>query len=142
MRNAHNEYQSNQVETADPKQLVVMLYDGAIKFLDKALLSIEDYKKYDDANRNILRAQDIITELMVSLNMDQGGEIANNLLSLYSYMKKELLEANVNKEKKGIEQVLKMLKDLKGAWTEMETTAAVPASPDRPASRAGFVAQG
>ena len=141
MRNAHNEYQSNHVETADQKQLIVMLYDGAIKFLDKALLTIENYKKYDDANRNILRAQDIITELMVSLDMDRGGEIAENLLNLYSYMKKELLEANVKKEKKGVEQVIKMLRELKEAWEKMEVVSSASAQPSAPKS-AGFVAQG
>lgn len=141
MRNAHNEYQSNNVETADPRQLIVMLYEGAIKFLDKALLAIEDYKKYDEANQNIIRAQDIITELMVSLDMDRGGEIANNLLSIYSYMKKELLEANVNKEKKGVEQVIKMLTELKEAWEQMESAPKVAPQPQA-SKNTGFVAQG
>ena len=141
MRNAHNEYRSNHVETADPKQLIIMLYDGALRFLDKALGTIEDYKQYDEANRNILRAQDIITELMVSLDMDRGGEIANNLMSLYSFMKKELLEANVNKEKKGVQQVIKMLTELKEAWEQMEATPRVPAQ-SSPSKSAGFVAQG
>lgn len=149
MRNAHQEYQINQVETADPRQLVVMLYDGAIRFLEKSVDYLDDYKTYDKANQRLLRAQDIITELMVSLDMEKGGEIADNLLSLYTYMKKELLEANMKKEKEGVIKIIKMLEDLRNAWKEMDLSTgaptpppAVPSGAGEPEKRTGFAAQG
>jgi flagellar protein FliS len=147
MKKAYEEYQVNQVETADPKQLVIMLYEGAIRFLEEALSQIENYKKYDIVNAKILRAQDIITELMVSLDMDRGGEIAENLLSLYVFMKKELLEANIKKERAGIEQVIKMFKDLLDAWKQLDARPAalkslIPDEEKAEARKSGFVARG
>jgi flagellar protein FliS len=144
MKDAHLEYQANQVETADPRQLVIMLYDGAIRFLDKALINIQNFKKYDEVNQNILRAQDIITELMVSLDMEKGGEIANNLMSLYSFMKKEILNANIQKEGAGIRSVIKMLKELKSAWEQMDLKGAPQVTPGNPmlGRVGGFVAEG
>ena len=92
------EYQANSVGTADQKQLIVMLYEGAIRFIQTAETNMASFKTYDKANANILRAQDILTELMVSLNIEQGGEIAQNLFNLYAYAKTQLLEANVQKK--------------------------------------------
>lgn len=122
--NPYQEYQSNQVSTADPKQLIIMLYDGAIRFLEESLKYIDDFKTYDKANTNILRAQDIIAELMVSLDMDKGGEIADNLFNLYAYMKKELLNANIEKKNQPIKTVIKLMRELKGAWEEMDPSKA------------------
>ncbi|MCL4419876.1 flagellar export chaperone FliS [Patescibacteria group bacterium] len=147
MKNGYEQYQVNQVETADPKQLIVMLYEGAIRFLEEALVHIDNFKKYDIVNNKILRAQDIITELMVSLDMEKGGEIADNLLSLYVYMKKELLEANVKKERASIERVLKMFRDLLDAWKQIDSRAGVVKKELTEAEKmairkAGFVARG
>ncbi|MDH4199795.1 MAG: flagellar export chaperone FliS [Spirochaetia bacterium] len=145
MKKGYEEYQVNQVETADPKQLVVMLYEGAIRFLEEALLNVDNFKKYDLVNTKILRAQDIITELMVSLDMDRGGEIADNLLSLYVYMKKELLEANMKKDRAMIERVLKMLRDLNVAWQKMDARPVKMDLPDPQKAevrKAGFISLG
>ena len=147
MKNGYEQYQVNQVETADPKQLVVMLYEGAIRFLEEALANIDNFKKYDLVNNKILRAQDIITELMVSLDMDKGGEIADNLLSLYLYMKKELLEANIKKERESVERVIKMFRELLDAWKQIDSKAGVVkkelSEAEKAAVRkAGFVARG
>ena len=103
--NPYQQYKTNQVDTADPKQLIVMLYDGAVRFLETGIQYIENFKTYDKANENVLKAQDILTELMLSLDMEKGGEIAQNLFNLYSFMKKELLEANINKEKDNIDEL-------------------------------------
>lgn len=146
MKKGYEEYQVNQIETANAKQLVIMLYEGAIRFLEEASGNIENFKKYDFVNTKILKAQDIITELMVSLDMDKGGEIADNLLSLYVYMKKVLLEANIKKEKAPIDQVLKMLRDLKSAWDQMDTKVTSPKVAQSEANheirKGGFVARG
>lgn len=95
-----------------------MLYDGAIKFLTIALDNMEP-KKYDIVNNNIIKAQDIITELLLSLNMDEGGEISRNLFSLYMYFKKQLLEANIKKDPAIINHVLKLLKEMREAWDQI-----------------------
>ncbi|MDH4262113.1 MAG: flagellar export chaperone FliS [Spirochaetia bacterium] len=147
MKKGYEEYQVNQVETADPKQLVVMLYEGAIRFLEEALSMIGDFKKYDIVNTKILRAQDIITELMVSLDMNRGGEIAENLLSLYVFMKKELLDANIKKDRECIERVIKMFNDLLSAWKQVDSRPVafknqLPDANKAETRKGGFVARG
>jgi flagellar protein FliS len=95
-----------------------MLYDGAIKFLTIALDNMSP-KSYDVVNNNIIKAQDIITELLLSLNMDEGGEISQNLFNLYMYFKRQLLEANMKKDPEILKQVLKLLKELREAWDQI-----------------------
>ncbi len=136
----YKEYKSNQVSSADPKALIIMLYDGAIRFLTEAKGYLNSFKTYDKANERILRAQDIITELMLSLDMKRGGEIADNLLNLYSYMKKSLLEANMNKQEKPIAEVIKILSELKEAWENMDEKK--PESDEKTEPARGFAAQG
>jgi flagellar secretion chaperone FliS len=116
--NPYAQYKQTEITTANQGKLIVMLYDGAIKFLNTALENLPD-KKYDIVNTNILKSQDIITELMLSLNMDGGGEIAQNLFSLYVYFKKRLIDSNIKKEPDGINEVLKHLKDLRDAWEQI-----------------------
>ena len=83
----YDPYKTNEISTMSQGKLVVMLYDGAIRFCNTAIENMTP-RKYEIVNRNIIKAQDIITELMTSLNLDQGGKIAEDLLSLYIYMKK------------------------------------------------------
>ena len=83
--NPYNQYKQTQITTANQGKLIVMLYDGAIKFLNIALDNMSP-KTYDVVNNNIIKAQDIITELLLSLNMDEGGEISQNLFNLYMYL--------------------------------------------------------
>ncbi|RME90974.1 MAG: flagellar export chaperone FliS [Candidatus Hydrogenedentota bacterium] len=139
LANAYEAYKSSQVETASQQELIVMLYDGAIRFLDEAAKNADDFKKYDIVNRNILKAQDIITELMLSLDMDKGGEIAQNLFNLYAFMKKELLEANIEKSREKIEGVIKLLKELREAWAQIKVEA--EPLPEQKEYK-GFVAEG
>ncbi len=113
-----DQYKETQVATANQGKLIVMLYDGAIKFLNIAIENMEP-KTYDIANNNILKAADIVTELLVSLNMDEGGEVSKNLFNLYMYFKKRLLEANIQKDPEIIREVLKYLKDLRDAWDKI-----------------------
>jgi len=117
-KNPYNQYKTTQITTANQGKLIVMLYDGAIKFLTIALDNMEP-KKYDIVNNNIIKAQDIITELLLSLNMDEGGEISRNLFSLYMYFKKQLLEANIKKDPAIITHVLKLLKEMREAWDQI-----------------------
>jgi flagellar secretion chaperone FliS len=116
--NPYAQYKQTEINTANQGKLIVMLYDGAIRFLNIALESLPE-KKYDVVNNNILKAQDIITELMLSLNMEAGGQIAQNLFSLYVYFKKKLIESNIKKEPDGINEVLKHLTDLRSSWNQI-----------------------
>jgi flagellar protein FliS len=117
-KNPFEEYKKTQITTANQGKLIVMLYDGAIKFLNIAIENMNP-QTYDIANNNIIKAQDIITELLLSLNMKEGGEISKNLFNLYMYFKKTLLEANINKDAEMIKGILKLLKDLRDAWDKI-----------------------
>jgi flagellar protein FliS len=115
-RNA-DAYKNLEISTADQGKLIVMLYDGAVRFLKIAIDNM-DPKKYDVVNNNIIKTQDIITELMLSLNMEAGGEIAANLFNLYAYLKKRLLEANMSKDSEILKEVSAHLNQLRGSWEE------------------------
>jgi flagellar secretion chaperone FliS len=117
-KNPFNEYKKTQITTANQGKLIVMLYDGAIKFLNIAIENMNP-KTYDVANNNIIKAQDIITELLLSLNMKDGGEISQNLFNLYMYFKKALLDANIKKDAEMVRNVLKLLKELRDAWDKI-----------------------
>lgn len=108
-------YQENTVTTQSRGRLIVMLYDGAIKFLRKALEAME---RGDDAEkgRMIVKAMAVVDELDSSLNMEAGGEIAANLRALYDFMHRHLFEANVQRDARKIEQVVKLLEELNEGW--------------------------
>jgi flagellar protein FliS len=112
-------YKSNEISTVSQSRLIVMLYDGAIRFLKIASENMTP-RKYDLVNNNIIKAQDILTELLMSLNLDEGKDVAKNLMNLYLYMKKRLLEANMAKDAKMILEVIEHLAQLKSAWEEIE----------------------
>lgn len=126
----YNSYKTNEVSTSSPIRLVIMLYEGAIRFLNIALENIHDQKKYDVVNTNIIKAQEIINELMTTLNMEEGGKIASDLLGIYVFMKKNLVEANIEKSGQKIRETVKMMNSLKTGWEEIEKKQ--DSSPDRP----------
>ena len=115
-KNPYDQYKETQVTTANQGKLIVMLYDGAIKFLNIAIDNMASPKTYDVANTNLIKAQDIITELLLSLNLNEGGEISQNLFNLYMYFKKQLLDANIAKDPEIIKPVVANLKSLRDAW--------------------------
>lgn len=116
MAEAHLQYKETQILTATPGKLLLMLYDGAIGAIEKALELIEDKKKFDKVNNNLIKAQEIVGELLASLNFEAGGDIAKNLQSLYAYMIQRLIEGNFKKEKEPLKEVLTYLKDLRESW--------------------------
>jgi len=109
-------YQENQVQTLSQEKLVLMLYDGAIKFCNQALQAM-DKKDYAKTSHYIGRTQEILSELMVTLNYE-AGEIARNLYRLYDFMYHWLIEANVKKSTKHIVDVRNMLTELRDTWEE------------------------
>ncbi len=117
-KNPYNQYKQTEINTANQGKLIVMLYDGAIKFLKVALENM-NVKTYDVVNINIIKAQDIITELLLSLNMKDGGEISANLFNLYLYFKKRLLEANIQKSPDMIKEVIDHMNSLRDSWNKI-----------------------
>lgn len=111
------QYQTNQIQTASPERILIMLYDGAIQFLNKAKKEVEN-KNIQEVHNNIVGAQKIISEFMNTLDMEIGGETAVNLYSLYEYMHFRLVQANIKKDIVMIDEVLVHLKDLKATWEE------------------------
>ncbi len=108
-------YQETAVTTQNKGRLVVMLYDGAIKFLKMAVKEIEADNP-GEKGKYIAKAQDIINELNVTLNMDAGGEVATNLRSLYMFMVSHLNEANIKQDPQNIEEIIKLLEELNQSW--------------------------
>jgi flagellar protein FliS len=134
--NALSVYKETRIRTASQGQLIVMLYDEAVKQLDKALelLGLNNSGKRDPSRievigKAIIKARDIITELMVSLDFDQGGEIAQNLFALYTWFNKELMEAHMSVDMARITVVRNMVNELRGAWVE---TSAKTSAEGRP----------
>jgi flagellar protein FliS len=110
-------YQATQIATATKEQLLLITYDIGIRacqIAEGALLA----KDYDVANREILRGQNVIRELMVTLNVERGGEVAENLLRLYDFMHNTLIEANIQKDVDKLNVVSSMFKELRQTWEE------------------------
>lgn len=132
-----NAYKANEISTVSQTRLIVMLYEGAIRFLKIASDNMTP-RKYDLVNNNIIKAQDIVTELMISLNIEEGGEVANNLLSVYVYVKKRLLEANMRKDTEIIQEVINLLGQLKSAWDELDRNKDFADKSSAPARNTGI----
>ncbi len=108
-------YQETAVCTQNSGQLIVTLYDGAIRFLKQAIVDLEQ-ADYASKGIRIAKATDIIVELNTVLDMDKGGQIAQNLRSLYNFMHYHLSEANLKKDATMIQDVIKLLEELKRGW--------------------------
>jgi flagellar protein FliS len=114
-------YQATQISTATKEQLLLITYDIGIRscrIAEAALTPDGKNQDLDLAHREILRAQEVIRELMVTLNTEKGGEMARGLMRLYDYMYQLLVDANVRKEPANVHTVLTMLEDLKETWEE------------------------
>jgi flagellar secretion chaperone FliS len=112
MINPNEIYQRNQIMMAKPEELTLMLYNGGVKFVNQAKMAIEK-KDPAKAHSLIMKTQEIITELMVTLNMEI--ETSGSLYSLYDYMKQRLIEANISKD-------IEILKEIEGMFQELKTT--------------------
>lgn len=114
-------YKQTRVRTASQGRVIVMLYDEAIRQLEVAVRAIgEGTRGYDKVNTAVSKAQQIITELMVSLDFDKGGAFAQSMLNLYMFFNRQLTEANLNKQAEPLQKVHAFLTDLRDAWDEAE----------------------
>ena len=114
--NAFNAYKQNSVSTASPGELTLMLYNGCLKFIGKAKIAMEA-KDIREKNYNIQRAQAIISELIITLNMDI--EISKQMLPLYEYMNRRLVEANIKNNISIIVEVEGLVTEFRDTWKEV-----------------------
>jgi len=113
---ANKAYQQNSVQTAGPGQLIVMLYDGAIRFTRAGIDGIQR-RDYVAANMNLKKSQSIVHELIASLNPEVP--ISRDLARIYEYMLYCLIQSNVRKDAKLAEEVLAHLQDLRESWKQI-----------------------
>lgn len=114
--NPYQAYQQNSVLTASPGDLTLMLYNGCLKFLNLAKKAIEE-KNITEKNMNLQKAQNIINELMVTLNMDI--EISKQMMALYDFARTKLIEANVKNDLAALEEAESIMIEFRDTWKEV-----------------------
>lgn len=115
-------YRQNSVQTASPGQLILMLFDGALRFMNRALQGFEQNEviaRNETVHVNLVKAQAIIDELQTSLSHDAGGEFARTMSALYDFMRTQLRAANLRKDSTPVLVVLELLGEIRGAWSAM-----------------------
>ena len=115
MVNAAEAYKRQQVLTSTPEALTLMLYNGALRFMTEGREAIEK-KDYEEANNSLQKAQNIITEFRVTLNMEY--EISHQLLPLYNYVYDRLVEANMKSDLAQLDEAKNIITELRDAWAQ------------------------
>ncbi|SHH20914.1 flagellar export chaperone FliS [Tepidibacter thalassicus] len=115
MANPYAKYKTQSINTATPEELTLKLYEGCIKFINLAMIAVDE-KNIEKANSNIIKAQNIINELNITLDMKY--EISENLRSLYDYLHRRLIEANIKKDKAILEEVKEFVVEFRDAWKQ------------------------
>jgi len=129
-KNALSTYKETRIKTAGQGQLIIMLYDAGVQQLDQALelMHLNETEKKDPARiekigKAVVKTQEIIAELMASLDFEEGGDIAKNLFSLYAWFNRELLEGNMKQDIERIASIRNMIEGLRGAWQEIAASS-------------------
>lgn len=122
--NAYNQYKENSIFTASPEELTLMLYNGLVKFIMRGLDAVQK-DNAEEAHKNIVRAQDIVHEFMVTL--DKKYAISESLELIYDYMTRRLIEANIHKDPEILNEILEMAKQLRDTWEQAMKLAKHPA---------------
>ena len=115
-------YGAVAVSTVTPESLVLMLFDGALRFIARAEHGFEKEllsRRNEEVHNNLTKARAILRELQVSLNMEAGGEFPGQMFALYDFMIDQLLAADIRKEREPIQSVSVLLLDIRNAWAEM-----------------------
>ena len=117
-------YRKTQIETADPATLILMLFDRAIVLLDKAKNEIIE-KKYEEKGYSLTKANEIIAELLRSLDMEKGGEIASSLSRLYNFVMREIIDADMNLNTNAIDNSRRIVSELRESWVRIKDNPGV-----------------
>ena len=120
---APKSYQANSILTATPGRLLVMLYDGAGRFLKRASMAMEE-SDLQRSNEALQRAEAIIDELLVTLNFEEGGEIATSLRDVYLFCRRHLNEARLERNQTKIDEVAALIAEIRDAFAQIEPSAA------------------
>lgn len=115
MTNPYAQYKNQSINTATPEELTLRLYEGCIKFINLAMIAIDE-KNIQKSNTNIIKAQNIITEFNITLDMKY--EISKNLRLLYDYLHTRLIEANIKKDKSILEEVKEFVVEFRDTWKQ------------------------
>ncbi len=115
-------YGAASVSTVTPAALVLMLFDGALRFIARAEHGFDNKvlaRRNEEVHNNLTKARAILRELQVSLDMEAGGEFPGQMFALYEFMIEQLLAADIRKEKEPVQNVAGLLSDIRSAWAEM-----------------------
>jgi flagellar protein FliS len=115
--NAYNVYKNNSINYASKEQLLLMLVDGAVKFSKIARQAIID-KDIQKSHDNIVKTQNIFYELMATLHVNQGGEWAHQLMSIYDFIVRRLTDANIKKDLDSMDEVIPLIENIRDTWHE------------------------
>lgn len=127
-RSPYTAYQSTNVHTADQKTLILMLYDGLIRFLNKAIVKIEA-REIEAAHNYLVRSREIVAELLATLRPEKAGEVGENLKRLYVYAFNRIVEANLRKDPEMVREVIRIASTLREGWAAIKP-ASKPAASD------------
>lgn len=119
INNAYKTYQNNSVNTASGGELTLMLYNGCMKFIKQAMKNI-DANDFESKNMNIQKAQNIIRELLITL--DPKVEISKQFQPLYEFMLTQLMSANIDNDKQKLEEVLELVTEFRDTWKQVLIT--------------------
>ncbi len=111
------QYQKNEVETASPEKILILLYDAAIQFLNKAKIAMHE-KNIPEIHNNLMSCENIILEFINTVNEEEGGDFAVRIKALYQYFYNTLVQANMKKDESKIDEVLRHLVDLRATWKQ------------------------
>jgi len=135
-QNGLQHYQVNEISTSSQSQLILMMYDGALQAVDRAMVCMTK-KDVAGQSKHILKAQDIINELSLALDMKQGGPVAQTLEQLYQFVLNQLIQANITSDPVYLEAIPKVLTPLREAWARIgeSPVAESPVPEDYPDAR-------
>ncbi|MAE16616.1 MAG: flagellar export chaperone FliS [Deltaproteobacteria bacterium] len=117
---SYRAYHQTSVQTSDQLTLIVMLYDGMLRYLRKAHTCIE-VQDIEGAHNYLMRSKDIVNELLSTLRVEKAGEVGGNLRDLYLYMFRRILEANLNKDPQPVQDVLRIAGTLRQGWLQIKS---------------------
>ncbi|MGP0629398.1 flagellar export chaperone FliS [Nitrospina sp. 32_T5] len=135
-----NQYQINEVSTSNQGKLILMMYDGAIRFVTMAMESMD---QNDVAHKSayIQKSRDIVNELMVALDTDKGGEVTRNLERLYQFILRQLTHANIKNDKAALQSILRVMTPLREAWDQILNPAEETETAGSSNAKPGFAAR-
>ncbi len=115
---SYQAYYRTNVQTSDQLSLIIMLYDGAIRFMKKSVVKLEK-GELEEAHNYLMRSKDIISELLSTLRLETGGEVAKNLKNLYLYAFKRVVQANLKKDPEMVREVIQIMDNLRAGWIQI-----------------------